>query len=150
MRLLVSIVFLILVISSFGKTGNEYWSELQKVANKRYSGIAGDVSVEVTVDETKEGSGSMTLKVPIYSKQDKISMAENKESFLKDGADLIEEMQNCDVKITSLGKQMKLMKAIMSDEGTSAVKDYYEAEIKMEEAKNTKNRIVKLLDAMVN
>ena len=97
MRLLVSIVFLILVISSFGKTGNEYWNELQKVANKRYSGIAGDVSVEVTVDETKEGSGSMTLKVPIYSKQDKISMAENKESFLKDGADLIEEMQNCDV-----------------------------------------------------
>ena len=49
MRLLVSIVFLILVISSFGKTGNEYWNELQKVANKRYSGIAGDVSVEVTV-----------------------------------------------------------------------------------------------------
>ncbi len=145
----VTIIWLMILSSIYSMTSEEYWKKIVEVSGKKFGGFDIEVELEFNVSEQDE-KGELGFKMPIYSKKDKLDRDEKKRSFLDKGAELIELYENCEGKVDILIKEMKLLKAIMAEQGISGIKAYYDAEEELMNTRNELKKIEKKLQAMID
>lgn len=122
-----------------------YWNRLQKQANKIYSGIDTSITVNLSTDQN-----DVTVKIPIFSKADRVKKIEAKRKYLEDGAKKIAVVENGQNKLDILKKQAKIVQAIMIDEGIAGINEYYDILQKIVDCDTDIQQAIRELSAMLN
>jgi hypothetical protein len=122
--MLVSIFLLILLCCSIANAKEvDYWQQLNRAANEHFAGIDVDIKFEIgTVeknafdDSETDQYGKLIFSVPLLSKNSRIKRNSEKLQFLKNGADLICEIEKSEKLIEQRKKYLFALKK-MDDEG---------------------------------
>ncbi len=129
--------FIILSLLSSEVTAGDPWDALRKKADELYSGF--DISAKVRTGyqansglnslddlETKSGPyGKFEIEMPLYSKADRIRTKLDKTEFLKQGAELIRQINENTESVKILKGKADVMQAVMKDEGVKGIEAYY-------------------------
>ncbi len=142
------IIWVILVTNIYGIEAEEYWGKIVEASRKKFGGFDIEVELEFNLDD-QDGKGELGFRMPIYSKKDMLDRQEKKRQFLDKGADLIELYENCEGKIEILIKKMKLLKAIMTEQGVRGIEAFYNAEEELMNTRNELKKIEKKIKAMI-
>ena len=137
----VLLFLMILLISSTVKAEEykNYWIQLKNAADRCYRGFNADIDLEVGVsdylsgEEATSGStiGKAVLKIPLYSKSEKEKTIKEKRSFLKEGAELIQKIEDSYGNIKILKKMNLLLKKTVDIDGVKTGINILQNEIKI-------------------
>jgi hypothetical protein len=135
------------------------WQRLRAAAGRLYGGW--DVSVSLTTGvSTKtylEGSntsqsgpyGKLEMKVPLYSKQDRINNQTARQTFLQKGAEFIKTMEEGKRKIAVLQKKSDALRAYAQINGIEAINKYYDNQEEIVKTQEAVSEAQKKLEAML-
>lgn len=115
----------------------DQWEALRKRADELYSGV--DISAKIKTGyqantgltslddlETKTGPyGKFEIEMPLYSKADRIRNKLDKTEFLKQGAELIRQINENTESVKILKGKADVMQAVIKDEGVKGIEAYY-------------------------
>ena len=146
-------LFMILAGNLFCTSSAEYWSQLKKKADKIYKGMDMNFTLNLSMadysDTEDNKGGKVSVSVPLYSSSDKRGKADEKRTFLKEGADLIKDYEvNANI-IGVLEEQIKLKKATMYEEGAAGIEAFIKLQSSLVEAKAGKTEAERKLEAML-
>jgi hypothetical protein len=130
---------LIISLSLFFTSANagDQWDQLRNRADELYGGF--DISAKIRTGyqantglnslddlETKSGPyGKFEIEMPLYSKADRIRNNLDKTAFLKQGAELIRQINENTESVKLLKSKADVMQAVMKDEGVKGIEAYY-------------------------
>ena len=121
--LLIPLYFSIANAETTSETKIDYWHQLNKAADKHFAGIDVDIKFEIgTVeknafdDSETDQYGKLVFSIPLLSKDNRIKRNSEKLKFLKNGADLIREIEQAEKLIEQRKKYLFALKK-MDDEG---------------------------------
>ena len=150
--MLVSIFLLILLNCSIVKAEKfDYWQQLKQSADKAFAGIDVDIKFEIgTVeknafdDSATDQYGKLIFSIPLLSKDNRIRREQEKRQFLKNGADLIREIEQAEKLIEQKKNYLSLLKKMDSEGGLEMLEkimaiqaDIIDLETKRDSAKRT-------------
>ena len=125
-------------------TSAEYWELIKQTAVRVYKGM--DIELEVDTGYThyfEQGdyypgnSVSFGVRVPIYSKKDRMKRQGDVTQFLQRGAKLIQQLESAQAKAEIFKKSGEALESVMEQSGVEAIIAYYDqaARIAEERAK---------------
>ena len=137
-KTIVPAFFIILSLLSTRAHAGDPWDELRKRADELYSGV--DISAKIRTGyqansgfnslqdlETNTGPyGKLEIEMPLYSRADRRRNRLDKTEYLKQGAELIRQINENTESITILKGKADVMKAVMKDEGVKGIEAYYD------------------------
>jgi hypothetical protein len=122
--LLIPLYFSIANAETTAETKIDYWHQLNKAADKHFAGIDVDIKFEIgTVeknafdDSETDQYGKLVFSVPLLSKDNRIKRNEEKRQFLKNGADLIREIEKAEKLIEQRKKYLVVLKKMDGEGG---------------------------------
>lgn len=129
-------IILSLLFPHHAKAGDQ-WDALRKRADELYGGV--DISAKIRTGyqantgltsldelETKTGPyGKFEIEMPLYSKADRIKSKLDKTEFLKQGAELIRQVNENTESVKILKGKADIMQVVMKDEGVKGIEAYY-------------------------
>jgi hypothetical protein len=138
LKTIVPAFFIILSLLSARANAGDQWEALRKRADELYSGF--DISAKIrtgyqtntgltSLDELETNSGpygKFEIEMPLYSKADRIRTKLDKAEFLKQGAELIRQIDENTESVKILKSKADVMKAVMKDEGVKGIEAYYD------------------------
>lgn len=124
------ISLLILLCCSIAKAKEiDYWQQLNRSANEHFAGIDVDIKFEIGAveknaydDSETDQYGKLVFSVPLLSKDSRIKREEEKRKFLKNGADLIREIEQSEKLLEQKKKYLVALKK-MDNEGGLEILD---------------------------
>ena len=133
-----------------------YWQRLKQTADNRYGGVDVEVSVSGGLETRTNVWGSdhgpyadIKVKVPIYSKEEKIVQAEQKQAFLRKGAEYLRILETRAEKLALLKQKAKIYKAFINENGVKGAESYFQVlediitlENEIKEAKRCLNSMI--------
>lgn len=125
------------LFSTRANAGGDQWDALRKRADELYGGI--DISAKIRTGyqantgltsldelETKTGPyGKFEIEMPLYSKADRIKSKMEKTDFLKQGAELIRQINENTESVKLLKSKADVVQAVMKDDGVKGIEAYY-------------------------
>jgi hypothetical protein len=135
------------------------WQRLREAADKMFAGW--DVTVSLTTgvstktylegtNQTQSGPyGKLEMKVPLYSKQERIAQQSAKQAFLQKGAEFIKTMEEGKRKIRVLEKKSEALKAYAQTNGIEAINKYYDIQVEIVKEQEGVSEAKKKFDAML-
>ncbi len=136
----VAATFCVIVTVLCSKVYADDWARLQQKADEIYGGW--DITVKVktglqansglsfqddVATSTDAGPyGRFEITAPLYSKNDRIKNKLDKTDFLKQGAELIRQINENAESVKILESKANVMKAVMKDEGVKGIEAYYD------------------------
>ncbi len=139
----------ILSTNIFCTSSGEYWKQVKARADIIYKGMDMNFTLNLSMDSEDNKGGKVSLTVPLYSSSDKRGKADEKRSFLKEGADLIKDYEvNANI-IGVLEEEIKLKKATMYEEGAAGIEAFIKLQSSLVEAKAGKTEAERKLEAML-
>lgn len=151
------IKYLLIMISIFGKiwgtSSSEYWNQIKVRADKIYRGVDMNFTFNLSVGEsegTNDGVESKaSITVPLFSSSENRAKAEEKRSFLKEGAELVKQFEVSVNIIEVLEEELKLKKATMYEDGATGIESFIKLKSSLIEAKATRTEVERKLEAML-
>jgi len=130
-------LFIILSLFSTSAKAGDQWDALRKRADELYGGL--DISAKIRTGyqantgltslddlETKTGPyGKFEIEMPLYSKADRIKSKTEKTEFLKQGAELIRQINENTESVKLLKSKADVLQAVMKDDGAKGIEAYY-------------------------
>ncbi|MFA5879823.1 MAG: hypothetical protein WC860_06570 [Candidatus Margulisiibacteriota bacterium] len=134
-----------------------YWQRLKQVANERYNGIDVDVLVSGGLETRKNVWGEnygpyadIKLRVPIYSKQERVAKEEQKQEFLKKGAEYLKILETKAESLEVLQQKAKVYKAFINAEGVKGAENYFNVLEDLITVGNDIKEAKRCLNSMIN
>ena len=158
MKKRVVLVFLGLLMLG-GVAHAEQWQRLREAADKMYGGW--DVTISLTTgmstktylegnSQTQSGPyGKLELKVPLYSKHERIAQQGAKQAFLQKGAEFIKTMEEGRRKIAVLEKKSEALRAYAQTNGIEAINKYYDIQVEIVKEQEAVAEAMKKFEAML-
>lgn len=116
-------IFFIVSVVCFGETtAEEYWKKLHEKASKVYSIANSTVNINTGEDEVIEN----VIRVPIYSKEQRVLKEKEKNEFLEKGSNLIRVIETNRTFLEKLKKKEGLLKSMMTEQGIQGINAYYD------------------------
>ncbi len=156
-----ALIIIMSLISAEISAGDQ-WTALRKKADELYSGF--DISAKIRTGyqansglsslddlETQTGPyGKFEIEMPLYSKADRIRTKLDKTEFLKQGAELIRQVDENTESVKILESKADVMKAVMKDEGVKGIEAYYDVLQEISAKENLIKEARMKLEAMLN
>lgn len=155
-------MFFLTIMAVLMLAGDSYaddWQRLREAADKMFGGW--DVTVSLTTGVSSktffEGStqtqsgpyGKLEMKVPLYSKQERIAQQSAKQAFLQKGAEYIKTMEEGKRKIAVLEKKSDALRAYAQTNGIEAINKYYDIQVEIVKEQESVSEAKKKFDAML-
>ncbi len=132
-----TVCFIVLSLITADISAADQWADLQNRADELYGGF--DISAKIKTGyqansgftsledlETNTGPyGKLEIEMPIYSRADRIKSKLDKTDFLKQGAELIRQIDENTDSIKILKGKADVMKSVMKDDGVKGIEAYY-------------------------
>lgn len=133
-----------------------YWARLRIKADQLYDGYNLAVNVVSGFESRDNQAGysagpysKVELKVPIYSKDERVSKAQAKTKFLAEGAALIADIE-ANAAILEMGQaKAQVLKSVMMDEGSPGITAYYASVAELQKAQAAITEAERKLEAML-
>ena len=152
--MLVSIFLLILLNCSIVKAEKfDYWQQLKQSADKAFAGIDVDIKFEIGTVEKNAFDDSATdqyskliFSIPLLSKDNRIRREQEKRQFLKNGAELIREIDKAEKLIEQKKQYLSILKTMDGEGGLELLEKIMAVKKEMIELETERDAAIRTLE----
>ena len=156
--MLMSIFLMILFHFSIGNAKEntkevDYWQQLNRAANEHFAGIDVDIKFEIgTVeknafdDSETDQYGKIIFSIPLLSKNNRIKREQEKRKFLKNGVDLIREIEKAKKLIEQKKKYLSILKKMDGEGGFELLEKIMAIQTKIIELETARDAAIRTLE----